>query len=248
MRPPICLYVVGAPPAPIASIYGDFADYFGRLFGSVAAWEVFDGHGPTLPHLADYAAVVITGSPASLATPEPWMDAGIELVRRARRQATPLLGVCFGHQLIGAACGAEVVENPAGWELGSYEIEVGDGGRADPLFADLPARFPVNLSHRDIVAATADANPALEVLATTRRTQLQVIAAGPNTRGVQFHPEFTAAITRAYLEERRDALASDATRRNAPADQPDRLSERIVDCPVAEQLFANFLRHWVIGN
>ncbi len=248
MRPPICLYVVGAPPPAIATIHGDFADYFGRLFGTVASWKVFDGHGPTLPRLADYAAVVITGSPASLATSEPWMEAGIELVRRARRQATPVLGVCFGHQLIGAACAAEVVQNPAGWELGSYELEVGAAGRADPLFADLPDRFPVNLSHRDIIATPPGDSTEIEVLATTPRTQLQAIAAGPTTRGVQFHPEFDAAITRAYLEARRDDLSADAEHRDAPDDHPDRLSERIVDCPFADQLFGNFLRHWVIGN
>jgi GMP synthase (glutamine-hydrolysing) len=248
MRPPLCLYVVGGPPAEVAAAYGDFTDWFGRRLDPVR-WHPFDGTSGRLPRLADWAGVIVTGSPASLTAPEPWMEAAVELVRRAHDTGTPLLGVCFGHQLIGAAFGAAVVASPAGWEAGCQEIELTAAGRADPLLAGLPDRFPALLCHRDHIAPADRGPPApgLTVLATGARTPVQAVAAGPVVRGVQFHPEFDLAITRAYLAARRDLLAADAAARGAADDHPDRLAERATECPLAATLVERFVRHWCLG-
>jgi GMP synthase (glutamine-hydrolysing) len=154
--------------------------------------------------------------------------------------------VCFGHQLIGAAFGGEVVVNPTGWELTTSEVALTDRGRADPLFDGLPDTLAVNSSHRDVVRpdSLAPQNGA-EVLAGNAKTPVQAIAAGPHLRGVQFHPEFTGEIIRAYIHARRDVLTRDARDRGISADEPDQLLPHVRDCPLAEQVFHNFLHHFV---
>jgi GMP synthase (glutamine-hydrolysing) len=192
---------------------------------------------------------VITGSPASLTRPEPWMEVGVELVRDAHHQGTPLLGVCFGHQMIGAAFGGHVIENPNGWALSTYEVEITETGRADPLFDGIPDVFDVNLSHRDIIhSETLSPMNGVRVLAGNAKAEVQAVAAGDAIRGVQFHPEFSGAITRSYQEIRHQTLADDADARGAEHEHPDRLTERTRDCPHAEAVFTNFIRHFVLES
>ena len=77
---------------------------------------------------------------------------------------------------------------------------------------------------------------------------MQALAAGPVVRGIQFHPEFNGAVTRAYMQRRHEILAEDAASREAPEDHPDRLLPNTRDTPLAEELFHNFVRHFVLGS
>ena len=243
---PVCVYLVGDAPSSVAAEHGHFIDWFRRLVERHPARAIARG-GRTgdPPDPREFAGIVVTGSPASLTEPEPWMEGAVELVREAHRVGTPVLGVCFGHQVIGAAFGGEIVRNPQGWEMGTIPVELADRAGDDPLFAGVPPAFEVNLSHQDVVAPETLAPPA-RVLAGNRRAPVQAIAAGDATRGVQFHPEFDAAIVRSYLRCRRDDVAADAEARGAPEDHPDRLLERARDCPHAEAVFANFIREFVL--
>jgi GMP synthase (glutamine-hydrolysing) len=215
-------------------------DLGGYLRWFESAWdgplELVDGRpeaGTRLPDPRDYAGVIVSGSPASLATDAPpaWMDDAAQLVRRAHEVGTPLLGVCFGHQLIGHAFGGRVINNPWGWEVGTRHVEVTDAGRADPLFAGLPARVRVNLTHRDIICpATCPAE--LRVLARNEAAEIQAVAVGDSTWGVQFHPEICGTIMRGYIHARRPLLDQ-----HHDCDELHASSE---DCPDAARLMHNF--------
>jgi GMP synthase (glutamine-hydrolysing) len=240
------LYVVGAPPPAVAAPHGDFEGWFRRITGELdLELEAVDGQGARLPRrLAEYAGFVITGSPASLTEPEAWMEGAVELIRHAYAERVPLLGVCFGHQLIGAAFGGSVVANPAGWEMSTYDIEV---HQPDPLFEGLPDRFAVNFSHRDIIdPATLSPMNGVQVLAGNRAAAVQVVAAGPCVRGVQFHPEMTGAIVSAYIEARAEGLADDARARGDDGGHPEARLARASDSPAGERVYRNFLQHWII--
>ncbi len=250
MRPRICLYVVGEPPPAVASAHGRFADWFARL-ASAAPVDLapVDGADGLIPERLDaYDAFVITGSPASLTAPEPWMEAAVELVRHAYAERRPLLGVCFGHQLVGAAFGGAVVNNPRGWEVSTCAVELTETGRRDPLFDGLPDRIDVNFSHRDIIdETTLSPMNGVEVLAGNPTCAVQAVAAGPHVRAVQFHPEFTASIISSYVRTRADDLAAAARDFDTPDFHPDAALDRAADCPAGERVFDNFLRHFVLS-
>lgn len=246
-RPAVMLYLAGAPSAAVRARFGTYVDWFGRLIAAHEVdMQVFDGLGGQMPALDDVDGVVITGSAASLTEPEPWMDTALALVRAAHEARTPLLGVCFGHQLIGAALGGRVVRNPRGWQLATRDVSLTEAGRGDALFAGLPERFPVNLSHQDIVCETSlPEAPRVEVLAGNAKASIQAVAVGPYTRGVQFHPEFSGEVTAAYIEARRALLTEDAVSRDAPEDLPETLLAEVRDSPEGEQVLHNFIAHFV---
>jgi GMP synthase (glutamine-hydrolysing) len=158
-----------------------------------------------------------------------------------------LLGVCFGHQLIGAAFGGSVVRNPRGWEISTHSVELTDRGRADPLFEGVDPSFDVNLSHADVVDVdTLSPANGVQVLAGNAKTDAQAIAAGDGIRGVQFHPEFSGAVVRSYIETRWDELRDDARSREAGDDHPEALAARARDTPDAVRIFDNFTRNWIL--
>jgi len=158
------------------------------------------------------------------------MENAIELVRTAAESGVPVLGVCFGHQLIGAAFGAPTVLAPGDGEHGSVPIEVTKAGQKDPLFAGIPSSFPAQLTHHDQVDPMAISfTNGLKVLASSAECPAQALAAGEHIRSVQFHPEFSTSIMQSYLNERDGA---------APA----------IPCDAATRVFQNWIDHWIDGR
>jgi anthranilate synthase component 2 len=127
------------------------------------------------------ACIVISPGPGR---PE---DAGVtmDVIRRLGRE-TPILGVCLGHQAIGAAFGGSVVRAPVPMHGKTSTIE--HNGRG--VFSGLTAPFPASRYHSLVVADEG----LPDVLEVTARTQGDRIIMGLRHRawpvhGVQFHPE-----------------------------------------------------------
>jgi GMP synthase (glutamine-hydrolysing) len=197
MARPVALVLLGDTPPLAPGGPPAYVAWYERVWGAPLHLVNGRGGGP-LPDPRAFAGLLLTGSFRSLAAPEPWMEDAAELVRRAADAGVPVLGVCFGHQLIGHAFGARVIANPRGWELGTRAVRLTEAGRADPLFAGLPAELRVNLAHRDVIdAASLPADGRVRVLAANDMADVQAIAVGEHVRGVQFHPEQDAAILRA---------------------------------------------------
>lgn len=217
------LLKLGEAPEPVRLAHGPFASWYERAWGEPL--EVHDAREPgPRPDPRDYKGVIVTGSAASLTALEPWMEEAAALIVRAHDAGVPVLGVCFGHQLIGHAFGGRVVRNPKGWEMGSYDITVDS---EDPILAGLPRVLRVNLVHQDMVVPSE----RMRVLAFSARTPAQIIAIGDHVRGVQFHPEVTGTILRGYIDARRGLLTDD---------DPDELIARAGDSPHGTAVLANF--------
>jgi GMP synthase (glutamine-hydrolysing) len=224
----------GEPPAAVSARLGGFGGWFGRLLAPRAEVELADARAP-LPPPGGYDGVVLTGSLDSVTAWAPWMEATALWCLGAAR-GRPVLGVCFGHQLLGRALGARVERNPRGPEAGTAEVILTGDGLADPLFAGLPARLPVQQAHQDHVASVP---PGAVRLAWNDRTPVQAFAAGDTIRAVQFHPEFDAVRCRAVTEHDRPAL--DAAR---PGGCSGALGS-IRETPAAERILANWLERFV---
>ena len=161
-----------------------------------------------MPVLARYHAAIMTGSPSYIGDDEPWMRWGVKLVRKLVDEDVPFLGVCFGHQLMGVAFGADVGKNPRGREMGTVDVAMTNTAVivADPLWSKMPRSFQAQCTHRDVIRSPGE---HLVVLGKAPHDGNHVVKAGRRQWGVQFHPEFDDVIMRLYLEVRRAALDSE---------------------------------------
>src|SRR5262245_441782 len=108
MKRRILLYKTGETAPELVAEVGDYMKWFSRLVGDRAEPALHYGFREPRPPIDGWAGVMVTGSPCSLVNPEPWMDDAAGFVRDVAAAGRPVLGVCFGHQLIGRAWGGAV--------------------------------------------------------------------------------------------------------------------------------------------
>jgi GMP synthase (glutamine-hydrolysing) len=232
--PRILLVRTGRPSPAVAARHGDFAAWFERLLAPRVAVELAEATAP-LPPAPRYDGILLTGSLASVTEGAPWMAALAHWSLAAAAQR-PVLGVCFGHQLLGWALGGRVERNPRGPDAGARAVTLTALGAADPLFAGLPTTFLAPEAHEDHVAAVP---PGARLLASSGRTPVEAFAAGDHLRAVQFHPEFDAARSRATVA---------ASRRMLSTARPGGCSSALATVrptPLAERVLANWLDGFV---
>jgi len=237
----LLLYKNGETDPLMRGEIGCYERWFGRVLGDEISLEIHLAFEAATRPVAGYDGVILSGSPASLVEPTGWMHEAAAFVRDADTRGVPVLGVCFGHQLVGWAWGGSVRVNPNGWEVGTVEVTLTDEGQRDPLFDGLPPRISVNQSHRDEVGSIG---PGVRCLASGDKTAYQAIAVSEHTRGVQFHPEMDRVVVRRIIEHRRRILDADAAGR-PHARNVEQLLSVVSDTPLAERVLANWLHHFV---
>ncbi len=228
----IVILVTGTTIPELARRRGGFERWIREGAGEAwrGGWTAHDVRTRApLPGPRDADAFVITGSSSSVTERAPWMVRAEELVRAIVAAETPLLGICFGHQLIAQALGGKVRRNPRGREIGTVRVErIAD----DPLFAGLPRAFDINGTHVD---AVAEPPGAAEVLARTALDDVASFRIGKTTRAVQFHPEFDADVMRSYLRARSHLIASEGH-------DPMALIDRVHPGTRGREILRNFVR------
>jgi GMP synthase (glutamine-hydrolysing) len=221
---------------------GDYDRWFARALApfDVRLEVVATSLGEPPPARArDFDAVLVTGSPQSVTEEAPWMRRTAGWLREAAEQRVPVLGVCFGHQLLGAAYGAVVRRSRAGREIGTVSCRLTAAGRADPLFEGVPVTFEVQATHEDVVE---DAPPEVEILAANGAAANQAFRVGDHVRAVQFHPELDPASLRALVLARRPALEAEARARGEePGERVRALLAGLRATPAGPRVLANFL-------
>ncbi len=202
----IVIAVTGTPPEKAQKIYGDFSQWISSPEGSKASnsFCVIDTtQTSTFPESKHIAGVIITGSPAMVTAKEPWSLQVETWITHLIDQHTPILGICYGHQLVAQALGGKVDFHPLGREIGTVPIELTEHSRHDPLFSQSPSQFYANVTHAQSVI---ELPPGGILLGWNDYEPIQAFRFQDNVWGVQFHPEFTADIMRFYLFERFDSL------------------------------------------
>ncbi|MEO8657797.1 MAG: glutamine-hydrolyzing GMP synthase [Bryobacteraceae bacterium] len=123
-------------------------------------------------------AIIISGGPSSVyESGSPTMDPAVFSL------GIPVLGICYGHQLMAYLLGGQVDKGDRG-EYGFAHLDVAEYG---PLLAGTGARQQIWMSHRDVVGAVP---PGFELLASTDTCGIAAMADDARKLyGVQFHPE-----------------------------------------------------------
>ncbi len=217
---------------------GDYEDWIveglGLPWGRIELAVVYEGE--MLPEPSEPAGVVVTGSSALVSAREPWSERAAAWLREAVAAATPLLGICYGHQLLAHALGGRVGRNPRGREIGSVAVDLHAAAREDPLFGGLgglgglPARLTMQASH---VESVLDLPPGARLLASSAIDPHQAFACGECAWGVQFHPEFDAEVVRTYLEVRREEIREEGI-------DPESLERAVEESPHGTRLLRRF--------
>jgi len=184
------------------------------------------------PHPPDhYRGIVITGSAASVTEREDWVIDLVDYIQGACRANVPVLGVCFGHQVLAEALvGPHAIRKSPTPEVGWYDIHQ---DVSDPLLQGLPSSFRTFLSHHDDVRP--DIVSSLQVLAHSQRCPVQAFRKpGSLTWGVQFHAEM--ALSEAIdLVHRRVGVS-------VPGDPKKALDRATDSTHIIHLIMANFTR------
>jgi GMP synthase-like glutamine amidotransferase len=181
------------------------ADNFLRCLGQVETSVARPSHGDVPADLDGVAALIVTGSAASVLDELDWALAVEALTRRALDERVPVLGVCFGHQLLArAAFGPERVRRGSPGELGWIEV---DRLVPHPLLAGFPERFETFASHFDEVTKPLE---GARVLAATEACPVQAYALDDVPAwGVQFHQEIRLPEARDLIHRRSEGFGLD---------------------------------------
>lgn len=189
--------------------------------------------GDALPSREGFAGVIVSGSGAMVTDRHDWSERSAGWLRQAAHAGLPLLGICYGHQLIAHALGGRVGDNPAGREMGTVQLDLHPPAAQDPLFAGLPAHFAVQATHLQTVLALPE---GATLLATSAQDAACAFRWGRCAWGLQFHPEFSTGHMRGYIRARRDALAEEGR-------CGKRLAREVSAAPHARRVLRRFVQH-----
>ena len=188
-------------------------------------------HGEPFPLLPSAKGFIITGSHAMVTDELGWSVALEKYIRRIVSDNIPLLGICYGHQLIAKALGGKSDYNPKGKEIGTVGIRTLDRAGGDPLLTDLPKTFCAYVTHAQSVLKLP---PRAEVLAKNAHDAHQIVRFAPRCWGVQIHPEFNGAIMTEYILRQKEELL-------AMRFDVDRLLREVKACRASRKILDNFL-------
>lgn len=230
-RTRVVILKTGTTYPDIREHFGDFEDWFVRGLSSELELTVIDvesGESPGSPESWD--GIVITGSPAMVSDRVPWSENTAQWLAKAVERSVPVLGVCYGHQLLAHALGGEVGYHPKGRETGTRTVELLPEASSDPLFREIPGQFKAQLTHKQSVLRLP---PGAVLLGRGGFEPHQAFRVGPSAWGVQFHPEFSDTIMRAYLK----VQAPDLTAEDL---DPEALIAAVEPAPEASSLLERF--------
>jgi GMP synthase (glutamine-hydrolysing) len=205
------------------------------LDAETRVYKVNDGHFPPLPTGPDWAydGVVISGSQTSVYDDLDWIHDLTSWLRDVHRADVPVLGICWGQQLLAQALGGRVVD------MGEHELgyrTVHQRGE-DPLLAGAPASFTAFQTHSDRVAEL----PAGAVELARNDRGIQAFRVGARY-GVQFHPEYDRETAEWVIgnkdlsAERLDSVRSTITDESVEAaKQATRVFENLLGLVAAHQ-------------
>ena len=213
--------------------HGNYPEMFERLFKAVdptlefRVWRCLDGEIPDDTDAVD--AWMTTGSKYGANDGDDWIEALSGFIRKLWAAGKPLVGICFGHQLMARALGGEVVKSERGWGVGMSFNRLSE--RAEWM---VPWQEELDLvvSHQEQVLRPPQ---GARILAQSDFCPIYVMQLGEHFLGVQGHPEFGKAYSADLMERRRDSIPNDRLREGLAS----------LDAPVDDRLMARWILNFM---
>ncbi len=186
---------------------GDFEDWIiaGAGLKSPEVLTINVEKDEPLPTAGELSGVIITGSHAMVTEHRPWSEKTAVWLASAVGKI-PVLGICYGHQLLGYALGGKVADNPAGREMGMVDIRFSAAATEDALLGEFSSGIKAPVSHKQ---SLIELPPSAVHLASSTREPNQAFRHGDSAWGLQFHPEFDIDISNAYIDYCHDLLVDE---------------------------------------
>ncbi len=186
----------GQAPDALRRDNGDYPDMFAKLLAgrglTFRTWHVETMDFPE--NVTDAEGWLITGSRHGTYEDHPFIKPLEAFIRAAWAAQVPMVGICFGHQIIAQAMGGTVERYPGGWAVGpqAYDFE----GKM----------LTLNAWHRDQVVKKPQ---AAEILASNAVCVNAALVYGDRMLTVQAHPEFTPDFVDGLMRTRGPGLVPD---------------------------------------
>jgi len=191
----------GRSPEHLRVKHGDYNDMFinllaGRGFEFVT-YPVLDGVFPDSAREAD--GWLISGSKFSAYDEFDWIERLQSFLRQAYEKKIPIIGICFGHQILAQALGGRVEKYSKGWSAGIKE------------YADFKGQnvFKIPAWHQDQVV---ELPKGAKVIASSDFCPYAMLEYGDRALSLQPHPEFSIGFLADLIEARKDILPANITK------------------------------------
>jgi GMP synthase-like glutamine amidotransferase len=213
----------GYAPDALRPAHGDYPDLFEKLLSghgfTFQTWRIVDMEFPSGPLDAD--GWLITGSRHGAYEPHPFIPPLEDLIRAICDADVPLVGICFGHQIIAQALGGKVEKYQGGWSVGRTEYDWAG------------AKVALNAWHQDQVVQRP---PGATVCASNEFCENAALVYGHSAFTVQAHPEFNNPFVVDMIEKRGRGLVPDPLLDAAKT----RVTQPIDDAALADQIATFF--------
>lgn len=140
--------------------------------------------------------LLIMGGPMSVNDPDIWISQELHFLQVSLNRNIPILGICFGAQLLAKALGATVTQGPL-FEIGMVPVTLTDEAKFHPVFGHLPQSFPVFQWHGEGMTLPQEA----VLLAASSNFPVQAFQVQNRIYGLLFHPEIDEAGIRVLCQE-----------------------------------------------
>lgn len=207
-----------------------YSAYYSRYFQDDL--EIFNASNLEFPaELDKYDHIILSGSEDSILNERDYIVKEMELLRKAMEYQIPILGICFGHQLIARALlGIQGVRKAHKPEIGWKHVTF---FKDTPLTEGIQKDFFIFNSHFDEVCNLTN---EFEILARSKMCEVQAFKIkGVPVWGIQFHPEIDIESGKKFITDLKQIVSH-------MKEELDQAILHVKDSGVSEDLFGNFYR------
>ncbi len=214
------------------STFGDFDKWVKNITNTNNIKTIDILNNEKLPNIYNAKGFIITGSHSMVTQELQWSLKLEKYIKKIASKNIPLLGICYGHQLIAKALGGKSGFNKKGKEIGTVRIKKLFSSKSDPLLKNIPIQFYAHETHyQSVLKLPAKAI----VLAKNAHEANQAVRFEKTIWGVQFHPEFDTYIMTEYILNQKNDLVKLGF-------NIDKLLENVKDSTLSSKVLNNFIK------